>query len=134
MLRFNVAHQDPFAGEHAGVWAVFPVAAENTLDITYMRAPTSVKVVVICHSLTLRLNMERLPQTLLACSPTATWRPSPGTTSAVIVWLRHLLYRAIRGWRGGTCNSTRLRADLVRRKRNVGNIVLERGMVYDILI
>lgn len=36
MLRFNVPHQDSFAGEHAGVWAVFPIAAESSFRVTYM--------------------------------------------------------------------------------------------------
>lgn len=36
MLRFNVPHQDSFAGEYAGVWAVFPIAPENSLGVTYM--------------------------------------------------------------------------------------------------
>lgn len=38
MLRLNMAHQDPFTGEHAGVGAVLPVAAESTVAVTYMRA------------------------------------------------------------------------------------------------
>ena len=36
MLCFNVPHQDSLAGEHAGVWTAFPIAAENALGVTYM--------------------------------------------------------------------------------------------------
>lgn len=36
MLRFNMPHQDSFAGEHAGVWTVFPIATESSLGVTYM--------------------------------------------------------------------------------------------------